>query len=126
MQKRHVDARSAWEEDEERAAYHGFLHKTPFDELVETFPTDRNPKSIRMKLKNHEWERTNGTSGLSGGNKWVKTKWMRDRITLVLYHEKKITDLRARRDELYAELDQIRDDIAAYERRQESIVRLPQ
>jgi hypothetical protein len=124
MQKRHVDTGSEWAEDEEKAVYHAVLYKTPFEDLVNEFPTDRNPKSIRMKLKNHEWEKTNGQRGLRGGNAWVKNTWARDRVTLVMYHDKKIANLRTRRDELYAELDKLRDEITQCERRQQEIVRL--
>jgi len=125
MQVRHVDHGSEWADDEEKAAYDGFIQKTPLEDIVKAFPTDRNPKSIRMKLKNHEWERTNGQSGLSGGNKWVKDRWAQNRITIIAYHEKKIADLRARREELYDEMNSIREEIARCERRQSEIVRLP-
>lgn len=140
MQKRHVDHGSAWEEDEETAAYRGYTNNTPFRTLVETFPTDRDPMSIRLKLKNHQWQETNGQKGLRGGNKWVRDRWARSRVAVVAYHEEENVKLRKRRQSLYDELDEIRDrqkkliaelnevrdEIASRERRQLEIVRLPQ
>lgn len=126
MQKRHVNHGSSWEEDEEIAAYRGYSDRIPFDTIVKTFPTDRAPKSIDMKLRNHEWEHTNGKSGLSGGNKWVKARWARARVVIINHHEQDLVKLRERRNELYAELDRIRTEIDVRQRRQLEIVRLPQ
>lgn len=139
MEKRHVDHGSEWAEDEELFVYNGYLDNVPFQTLVDTFPTDRNPKSIRMKLRNHEWEHTNGKRGLSGGNNWVKTKWSRLRIAMVCVDERELTRLRERREELYTELAAVRarekeihreldsttDAIKRRETKQQDTVRLP-
>jgi hypothetical protein len=73
--KRHVEHGSAWADDEEQVVAESYHSKIPFNRVMVEFPTDRSRRSVWMKMGNHRWEETNGQSGLSGGNRWVKAYW---------------------------------------------------
>jgi hypothetical protein len=75
VNKRIVEHGSAWADDEEEAAAEAYRSKLPFNRVMMNFPTDRSRRSVWMKMGNHRWEDTNGQSGLSGGNNWVKAHW---------------------------------------------------
>ncbi len=125
MAKSHVIPGSKWTEEEEKAAYTGFMNSKTAEEIAETFPTDRHPESIRMKLGNHKWEDTNGRDGLRGGNKWVKQRWSRYRTTMIPYYDTQIKDAETEMDRLHAELSRVRNRLEYYRKRMEEVTTLP-
>jgi hypothetical protein len=125
MAKTHVISGSKWSEDEEKAAYTGFLNSKTAEDIAETFPTDRHVESIRMKLGNHKWEDTNGRQGLRGGNKWVKQRWAQFRARMIPYYDKQITELQAELSHLQGEVDRVRSRLNYYRTRMEEVTTLP-
>ncbi len=125
MAKTHVNPGSKWTDEEEKAAYTGFLNSKTAEQIAETFPTDRHVESIRMKLGNHKWEDTNGREGLRGGNKWVKQRWSRYRSTMIPYYDKQITELETELNRIREESGRIRSRLDYYRKRMEEVTTLP-
>ena len=123
--KAHVIPGSKWTEEEEKAVYMGFMNRKTAEEIAETFPTDRNVESIRMKLGNHMWEDTNGQTGLRGGNKWVKQRWAQHRAHMIPYFDKQIEQLEGELKQLYADTDRIRNRLKYYRDRVVEMTTLP-
>ena len=125
MQKQHVDTGSTWTEEEEKAVFDGFTERRGLDSIVQTFPTDRDPESIRMKFGNHVWEDTNGRRGLRGGNKWVKRHWVEYRKNAVVYADAQIRVLRDEEEELQRRLHMVQLRIKSHESRLREVLSLP-
>jgi hypothetical protein len=110
--QRHVENGQNWAEDEEKKVAEAYRAKTPLGQLMAEFPTDRNKKSIRMKLKNHQWQDTG--KGLREGNAWVKAHWAGREEERAL--ERREEELRDREREIEKERDRIqrrREEIEA-------------
>jgi hypothetical protein len=123
--KTHVIPGSSWSPEEEKAVFVGFMNRKTAEEIAETFPTDRNPESIRMKLGNHKWEDTNGQDGLRGGNKWVKQRWAHHRAHMIPFFDKQIKELEAELSHLYSETDRVRNRLKYYRERMDDMTTLP-
>lgn len=105
--------------------YDGYTARNDVNEIVDKFPTDRNPDSIRLKFGNHVWEDTNGKRGLRGSNKWVKRAWVQYRKQAVLYNDQRINALRAQERDLQDQLDYVRTRIKSHETRIRDVLTLP-
>lgn len=125
MAQTHIIPGSKWSSEEENAVFYGYVDGKGLDWIVENFPTDRNPESIRMKFANHVWEKTNGKQGLRGGNKWVKQRWARNRANILPYHFDRIKELNADIAELEAKLMTARNTLAYHRRRVDEMVYFP-
>ncbi len=123
--KTHVNHGSRWSEDEEKAAFSGYRDRKTAEEIAETFPTDRHPESIRMKLGNHKWEDTNGREGLRGGNKWVKARWAYSRRYVVEYHNSALKNLLEEQLSLGQQMRHVRDRIAYHTNRLDEVLTFP-
>ena len=125
MAKTHVEPRSPWTEEEERAVYDGYISRMGLDWIVQQFPTDRQFESIRLKFANHVWEDTNGKQGLRGGNKWVKTKWARHRANTLPYHFERIKELREEVRDLRTKLKDALDSLEYHQKRTDEMLYFP-
>lgn len=125
MAKTHVEPRSTWTEEEEKAVYNGYVRREGLDAIAASFPTDRPFDSIRMKFANHVWEDTNGRQGLRGSNKWVKERWVQYRKNAVLYADEQIKSLREEEADLQSRLKLIQYRLKAHENRLREVLTLP-
>ena len=85
MQKRHVIHREEYAEDEDEMCLRlGYLQCVKQEgrqvsdaarEISRVFPTDRELKSIMIRLKNHQWWDTRGRQGMYGLRDRGKQYW---------------------------------------------------